>query len=394
MDGYHDEEEQSWHDEDGDDDERQEISLPLAARPRRREGCCYSVYLVLTRTVVAIGLVGLGVVAGWWLAQESPLFSINTVNPWRRSDPILCYHPVVDIFYDASSTIPSDISRRREKDDMLQGIAWLPPDRDGTHVLYMGHTRTLYKIQLDPDDLHVVQILNEKTYNQTTEFPTIRLANGQDLPIAHFGGIAAISTPQRGPEILLAAHTALDEDGSAGGSVVGVNAETLEFNNGTVVAHNPTTASDWVTVDYAAGIGYAGAFYNVTRALRFSIDTLKDLEPLYFTGSGLPDSGINFVQSATILGSTLLLGTDNYQGSLYHVDKMTGRVQGVQSLLLGNEMDGVASVGPNQLLVGYNRWKAREAGFLQSIVLFEATHEWIRPDTTTACGGSYVRFLD
>ena len=89
-----------------------------------------------------------------------------------------------------------------------------------------------------------------------------------------------------------------------------------------------------------------------------------------------------------------MLGTDNYQGSLYHVDKTTGRVRGAQSLLLGNEMDGIAQVGPTQILVGYNRWRAREADFLKSIVLFEATHEWVRTDATTACGGSYVRFLD
>lgn len=346
-------------------------------------------------TVVSLSLVGTGLWLGWWL-NKHPFPKHPSLG-----DRIACYRPVVDIFHGvATSTAddslsPTGLSRYGKRGSGgIQGLGWLPPEQGGDHTLYVGHTHAIRKVQLDPEDWHVVQFSEQRIYNQTTEFPSIRLPDGQEHPIVHFGGITVIFTAERGTEVLFAAHTALDAHEVGGGAVVGVRADTLEAHNGTVAARNPHAANDWVAVDHATGIGYTGAFYNVTLALRFDLRTLEDLEPLNFTGSGLSKQGINFIQSATVQGSTLLLGTDDFQGSLYQVDLESGRVRGRQSLLLGKEMDGVVSVGPDHILVGYNRWESREGGSLQSVVLFEATHEWIEPDATVACGGSYARFLD
>ena len=368
-----------------------------------RQRWCLGILMLMT-LIVGYGLGIATTMKNGSFIPNSTSSSSSTTTTTQEGDgtdgEISCYRPVVDLWHAGQvSTQPQGLSLDEPRElHGLQGLAMLPRSSSSNtndpnmYVdLYQGHTRGLRQIQLRADDFSVVQVLQERVYNMTTDFPSIRLANGTALPLVHFGGITVIQTPARGKQVLLAAHTVLDPITSRDGAgiIVGVDATTFDFDNSTTAAYNPHAANDWVTVDYSTGIGYTGTFFNVTHALRFRVDTLEDLEPLQFAGQGLPKEGINYVQSATVQGSTLLLGTNDFQGSLYHIDIGSGRVIGRQSLLLGNEMDGLLSISSHQLLIGFNRHKSHEHIPLESVILLEATREPIGP---RPCGGAYIHF--
>ena len=360
-----------------------ERTLEVLPERHRKKSFCSS-FAIVAAVVISLG-------TGFWIGSETSSF--NDTSP-SAEKTISCFRPVVDILHLGKKNVhPPQPWSMDEHGNELQGLTVLPQEPT---ILYQGRTHSIQKLRMDLHPHTVLEVLQERHYNQSIEFPLVTLSNGVSLPIAHFGGIAIIETPERGKEVLFAAHTELDNHFYGGGLIVAVDAETLEFRN-TTVAHNPYAAHDWVAVDHTTGIGYTGTFFNVTKAMRFRLDTLEDLEPLEFRGTGLPiatEGGINYVQSATIYQSALLLGTNDFQGSLYYVDTSTGRIKGRQSLLLGNEMDGLVAIDEDKLLVGYNRWNSHEHIDLQSIVLLRADRERLDETTMTACGGAYVHFVD
>lgn len=343
----------------------QEEDFPSGPTWRHFVGC----------SCLAISLITAGIVLGIKLGQS------------ETDNRIPCFRPVSDIYHSArASPLPTGPSFNGDYPRMggLQGLAY----DARTAILYQAHTHGLRKMQLDADDLVFQTETDARLYNQTTDFRLIPTADQGDLPIVHFGGIAWIDG-----QVLLAAHTELlaDNQSAAGGVVVGVDAETLAPVPDIFVAHNPYQANDWVAVDPVTRVGYAGTFFNVTRVLRFDVDTQRALPALDLSGG--PADGVNFIQSAIVFQSShLLLATNDFQTSLFYVDIETGRVVGRQSMLLGNEMDGLVQVADDKLLMGFNRAHSHEHERLLSVVLLEAVYDVIQKGQDSYCGGAYVRF--
>jgi hypothetical protein len=237
-------------------------------------------------------------------------------------------------------------------------------------LAYDAETSTLWEFKMRGVRVFSVSFASErlqlrlthtKPFNFSTDLPFVK---GREL--AHIGGVDFVVT-SRGRELWLAAHTARPYEGA----LVALDADTLTYNG--IVIYGDYKSLDWIAFHPQTKLGYFGHFVTVDVVKRFNVETLQmldDLDVQLRTPAQFPPQ---YIQSAGFDRDSILnLVGDDYQIRLYRFNVDTGELLSVQSLLAGNEVDGLTFINKyGKMLIGYNRLHSHEKTWLCSIIQYD-----------------------